>query len=118
MNLKQALEERLINFSVLIIGTVNRMKEDRVSYHLGGQLLRSGTSPALNYGEAMGAESRKDFIHKLGVILKELRESHNCLRILSMISYIQSDDLALIECNELISIFVTSIKTARKNVVQ
>ena len=113
MDFKQQLEERLIDFAVLIIEVVNHLPDNRVGNHLGGQLLRSGTSPALNYGEALGAESRKDFVHKLGVILKELRESHNCLRILSKINYVKKDDPALIECNELISIFVKSINTTR-----
>ena len=112
MNFNQQLEERLINFAVLVIDVVNRSPDDRVGSHLGGQLLRSGTSPALNYGEALGAESRKDFIHKLGVTLKELRESNNCLRILGRINYVKMNDPALIECNELISIFVKSIWNA------
>ena len=97
MNFNQQLEERLINFAVLVIDVVNRSPDDRVGSHLGGQLLRSGTSPALNYGEALGAESRKDFIHKLGVTLKELRESNNCLRILGRINYVKMNDPALIE---------------------
>ena len=115
MDFKQQLEERLINFSVMVIEVVNCLPDNRVGNHLGGQLLRSGTSPALNYGEALGAESRKDFAHKLGVILKELRETYNCLRILLKINYITRNDPTLLECNELISIFVKSIKTTKKN---
>lgn len=83
--------------------------------HLGGQLLRSATSPALNYGEAQGAESKKDFIHKLGVVLKELRESLNCLKILAGAGYIDSESIVLTECNELVSIFVKSVETSKKN---
>ncbi|SRR5258706_3418724 len=113
MDLKHQLEERLIDFAVLIIESVHRLPDNRIANHLGGQLLRSGTSPALNYGEALGAESRKDFVHKLGVILKELRESHNCLRILSKVNYVKRDDASLVECNELISIFVKSINTTK-----
>ena len=115
MNFNQQLEERLINFAVLVIDVVNRLPDNRIGSHLGGQLQRSGTSPALNYGEALGAESRKDFIHKLGITLKELRESNNCLKILGQINYIKMNDPALIECNELISIFVKSITTSKKN---
>ena len=115
MDFKQQLEERLISFSVLVIEVINYLPDNRVGNHLGGQLLRSGTSPALNYGEALGAGSRKDFAHKLGVILKELRESYNCLRILLKINYITRNDPALLECNELISIFVKNIKTTKKN---
>ena len=114
MDFKQKLEERLINFAVLAIEVANRLPYNRLGYHLGGQLLRSGTSPALNYGEAQGAESRKDFIHKLGVILKELRETNNCLKILSKTRHIAVDHPALIECNELISIFVKSVNTAKE----
>src|SRR5258706_8254737 len=113
MDFKQQLEERLITFSVMAIEVVNCLPDNRVGNHLGGHLLRSGTSPALNYGEALGAESRKDFVHKLGVILKELRESHNCLRILSKVNYVKRDDASLVECNELISIFVKSINTTK-----
>lgn len=111
---KKNLEDRLINFAVIVIDIVKRLPEDRVGSHLGGQLLRSGTSPSLNYGEALGAESRKDFLHKLGIVLKELRESLNCLKILRRIEYVQ-DDKALKECNELISIFVKSAQTTKAN---
>ena len=114
-NYKHQLEERLIEFSVLIIKIVNASPNDRVGNHLSSQLLRSGTAPALQYAEALGAESRKDFIHKLGILLKELRESLNCLKILSRIDYIQNDNPALKECNELISIFVKSVETAKRN---
>jgi len=71
-NKKYDLEERLINYSVLIIEVVELMKNSKASNHLAGQLVRSCTSPSLNYGEAQSAESRKDFIHKIKVILKEL----------------------------------------------
>ena len=111
---KRILEDRLINFAVLVINTVKSLPDDRVGSHLGGQLLQSGTSPSLNYGEALGAESRKDFLHKLGIVLKELRESLNCLKILRGIEYVK-DDKALKECNELISIFVKSAQTTKAN---
>ena len=74
------------------------------------QLLRSGSSPALNYGEAQAAESRKDFIHKLKVILKELRETSICLTLLYRKKFI-TDDRVLKESKELIAIFSKSIKT-------
>jgi four helix bundle protein len=79
---KKDLEERLINYAVLIVGIAEAMPNTRAANHLGGQLLRSGTSPALNYGEAQSGESRKDFIHKIKVVLKELRESFICLKII------------------------------------
>ncbi len=67
---KYDLEDRLIGFAVLVIDAVNNLPHDRVGNHLGQQLLRSGTSPALNYGEAMSAESRKDFVHKFKIVLE------------------------------------------------
>jgi len=76
------LEERLIDFAVLIVEICENMKDTKASNHLSGQLIRSGTSPALNYGEAQGGESRKDFIHKIKIVLKELRESYVCLKII------------------------------------
>jgi len=112
------LEERLISFAVLIVGIVDKLQKTKTGNHFSGQLLRSGTSPALNYGEVRGAESKKDFIHKLQVVLKELRETYNCLKIIdgAKISITeQSIKKALNECNELISIFVITVKTARKN---
>lgn len=111
---KYDLEQRLIDFAVLIIQTVENLPETRTSTHLGNQLLRSGTSPALNYGEAQAAESKRDFIHKFGIILKELRESLVCLKILKRISYLKNEEV-LIECSELTAIFNKSIITARKN---
>ena len=112
---KYDLEDRLIGFAALIIETVNSLPIDKVGSHLGQQLLRSGTSPALNYGEAMSAESRKDFIHKFKVVLKELRETMVCIKILSKISYLDLNNEVGKECNELIAIFVKSLATAEKN---
>jgi four helix bundle protein len=111
------LEERLIDFAVEIVLFVESLPWSRTSIHLGGQLLRSGTSPSLNYGEAKSGESKNDFIHKMKVCLKELRESYNCLRILHRAKKFKSeqDAIDLInECNELISIFIKSIVTANR----
>lgn len=111
------LEERLIDFSVLIIAFLESLPSTKVASHLGGQLLRSGTSPSLNYGEAKAAESRNDFVHKMKVCLKELRETHNCLRILYKAKIYKSEselNVLIGECNELISIFVRSVSTASK----
>ena len=76
------LENRLIDYSVLIIDIANTMPNSKAGNHLSGQLIRSDTSSALNYGEAQAGESRKDFIHKIKVVLKELRESIICLKII------------------------------------
>jgi len=114
------LEDRLIDFSVIIIQLTKKLPSSQVNKHLSGQLIRSGTSPALNYGEAQSAESLKDFIHKLQIVLKELRESFVILKIIDRACLYNSKselDVALKECNELISIFVKSVQTAhqRKN---
>ena len=112
------LEERLIEFSVLIIEIVNEMPNTKAGNHLSGQLVRSGTSVSLNYGEAQSGESRKDFIHKMKVVLKELRETFICLKIIhrtKLYKTISKIEMAKNENNELISIFVKSIETAQNN---
>ena len=76
------LEERLINFAVQIVKVAESLPSTKAGNDLSGQLVRSGTSPALNYGEAQSAESRSDFIHKLRVVLKELRETSISLKII------------------------------------
>ena len=109
------LEDRLVDFAVRIIGVVEALPENRAGKHIAGQLIRSGTSPAPNYGEAQSAESRKDFIHKLKIALKELRESMIWLKIVTRKALIPSDRLEDIisECDELIAIFVKSTQTAQ-----
>ena len=113
MNSKD-LENRLIDFSIKVVNLIKSLPEDRITNHLTGQLLRSATSPALNYGEAQGAESKKDFVHKLGIVLKELRESLNCLKILAGTNYVKTESPVMKECNELVSIFVKSVETNKK----
>lgn len=114
---KYDLEDRLIDFALSVIKLVEGLPNTKSTIHLGGQLLRSGTSPSLNYGEAKSGESKNDFIHKMKVCLKELRESYNCLRIIDRAKISPDEQLVLYlikECNELIAIFVTSIVTALK----
>ncbi len=109
------LEDRLINFAVSIIDIVEALPNTRAAKHIAGQLVRSGTSPAPNYGEAQSAESRKDFIHKMKISLKELRETRVWLRIILKKSLIKPPDQAeagLSECQELIRIFAKSVLTA------
>lgn len=109
------LEDRLIDFAVAMIDTVEALPSTRAGNHIAGQLLRSGTSPAPNYGEAQSAESRKDFIHKMKIALKELRETRVWLRIILRKSFIRPAtqvELGLSECQELILIFAKSIVTA------
>ena len=115
------LEERLINFSVLIIEITNEIPNTKAGNHLSGQIVRSGTSVSLNYGEAQSGESRKDFIHKMKVVLKELRETHVCLKILFRTKLFKTKtkiEKAMKENDELISIFVKSIETAQNNLKQ
>jgi len=115
---KYDLEERLIDFAVRIINVVEALPNTRVGNHIANQLVRCGTSPAPNYGEAQSAESRKDFIHKIKISLKELRETNVWLKIIQRKNLIKNDEEIkdlLDECDELISIFVTSIKTAARN---
>ena len=111
---KYDLEERLLQFAVSVINLIEDLPDGKISNYLGSQLLRSGTSPALNYGEAQAAESKKDFVHKLKIILKELRETCICLTILQHKSLIKNTDVTK-ENKELIAIFSKSIETAEGN---
>lgn len=118
MEKKFDLEERLIEFAAQLIRFTESMISSKSGNHLANQLLRSGTSPALNYGEAQGGESRKDFIHKFKVILKELRETLIGIKIVERASLHQDHGFlnqVKDECNQLISIFVKSVLTAERN---
>ena len=122
MNEKQQrnydLQERLIEFAIRVLNVVESLPNSRAGNHVAGQLIRSGTSPAPNYGEAQSAESRKDFIHKMKVALKELRETLVWLLIIQRKPLAEPLDKLtplIEENNELISIFVASIATAQKN---
>jgi len=111
------IEDRLINFAVRIIGVCDALPDKPAGRHIRRQLLRSVTSPAPNYGEARGAESSKDFIHKLKVVLKELNESRVWLKIIiraKMLPEKRPGDL-LDECNQLCRIIGASIQTAMKS---
>ena len=112
------LEERLIEFGALIVELVEELPNNKVGNYIAGQLIRSGLSPALNYGEAQSAESRADFIHKLKIILKELRESFISLKVIKRLKLTKTPDRlerVMNETQQLIAIFVKSIKTAQKN---
>ena len=112
------LEDRLITFSVLMITIAKELFGSEIGKILGRQLVRSGTSSALNYGEAQSAESRKDFIHKSKIVLKELRETSVAQRIILRSDLISQSSLlekGISENEELIAIFAKSISTARKN---
>jgi four helix bundle protein len=112
------LEDRLLAFAVGVVELTEALPSTRATNHVAGQLLRSGTSPYGNHGELESAESRKDFIHKLKICLKELRETRRWLRLLGRLKQITAP-ATLPECineaEELIRIFVASIRTAQRN---
>ncbi len=110
------LEERLIDFANLIIDVTEALPPTKAANHLGNQLLRSGTAPALNYGEAQAAESTADFLHKHKIILKELRETQINLKIISKRSLLTADLLSRApnECNQLVAIFTKSVETTKR----
>ena len=113
---KYDLEERLIQFSANVIIGVTTLKKSFASEHLTKQLIRSSTSSALNYGEAQAAESKRDFVHKMKICLKELRESQINLKILEQANLIIDDEKIkpiTQECKELVAIFTSSIKTTK-----
>ena len=115
---KYDLEERLVKFAVIITSLAESLPETYVGKYITGQLIRSGISPALNYGEAKSAESMNDFIHKMKICLKELKESNIALQIIKrkpLITEYPNLDLCISECNELIAIFLKSIATANFN---
>ena len=109
------LEKRLIDFAVRVIKLSARLPRTPAGKHIAGQILRSGTSPAPNYGEARGGESHADFVHKLGIVLKELNETQIWLRIIKQSQLLKPYLLAGIveENQELCRIFTSSLKTAR-----
>jgi four helix bundle protein len=112
------LEERLLEFASAIIDLSEKLPNTRAGNHVAGQILRSGTSPFSNHGEAEFAESRDDFILKLKICLKELRETRRWARLIQRKTWAK-DETALLfvlsESDELIRIFMSSIKTARQN---
>ena len=112
------LEERLLEYAALIVRLVEELPSTRAGNHAAGQRLRSGTSVLPNHGEAEGAESRNDFIHKLGVCHKELRESRRWLRLIQRVPLLTAAaelEKALKETAELVRILAASLHTARAN---
>ncbi len=110
------LEDRLVQFGITVIRMAEKIPNTRAGNVLGGQIVRSCTSPALNYGEAQAAESRRDFVQKFKIILKELRETKICLKLIKGIGLVKDENLVCLnekENNELIAIFVKSIATAQ-----
>src|SRR5215213_431927 len=112
------LEDRLLEHSAAVIRLSEKLPPRRAGNHVAGQLLRCGPSPLSNHGEAQAAESRDDFVHKMSICLKELRETHRWLRLVKRIPLLQeSNELEALlgETEELVRIFVASIQTALRS---
>jgi four helix bundle protein len=111
------LEERLIDFAVRIVRLTAHLPKTPAGKHNAGQILRSGTSPAPNYGEARGAESHADFVNKIGIVLKELNETSIWLRVINRSEMLKKELLTGIikENRELCRIFTAPVTTARAN---
>lgn len=112
------LEDRLIRFAIRAIKLAEQLPRNVIGIRINDQLTRSSSSAPLNYGEAQSAESRKDFVHKSKIVLKELRESNVALKMIEGLQLSKQPgeiSFLLKEVNELISIFVTSVQTARRN---
>ena len=116
--MRKEMENRLINFSVALFELSKDLGTSFAATHLSNQIFRSSTSAALNFAESQAAESRKDFIHKTSIVLKELRETNVNLQIITRIKICNSDEKvfsALKESEKLVSVFYKSVETARKN---
>lgn len=111
------LVERLLNFAARVGKVVDALPDTRMGRHIGGQLVHSGTSPAPNYEEGCAAESRADFVHKLSICLKELRESRSWIRLIIKTEMLPEHRMGelLDECNQLCNIIGQSIMTAKGN---
>ncbi|HSG68359.1 MAG TPA: four helix bundle protein [Bacteroidales bacterium] len=115
-----SLEDRLINFGVKIISLGYKLQRYRELKPICDQILRSGILPALNYGEALHAESKKDFVHKMKVVTKELHETLISLKMLNALnSNIKLEEVICLkeENNELLALFMSSVKTAQRNML-
>ena len=117
MDKKYDLEDRLVKFACLCLGVCDLLPNTKTGQNLEYQLSKSCTAPALIYGEAQAAESPADFIHKMKLVLKKIRETRVNLRIILEKPLLTDEKvhLALKECNELMAIFLKSIETAKKN---
>lgn len=118
LNRKYDLEDRLVEYTCRMIDVVEALPGTRAGNYIAGQLVRSIHSPTFNYGEAQAAESTKDFIHKMGVVLKELKESRTALKVIrkkEMIKPVTKLSAVYKETEELVAIIGKSISTAKNN---
>ena len=112
------LEDRLVNYTCRMIDVIEALPNTRAGNYIAGQLIKSCHSPTFNYGEVQAAESRNDFIHKMGIVLKELKECRTALKIIlkkEMIKPKERLDEVYKETEELIAIVAKSISTAKNN---
>jgi len=112
------LEERLLKYAASVIRLAEKLPRSRAGNHVAGQMLRSGTSPLPNHGEAQAAESDADFLHKFSVCLKELRETLRCLKLIRLVPLLRDltpVDALIDETDQLVRIFVSSIRTVKRN---
>ncbi len=110
------LSERMLDFVVAVVKIVDALPKTVAGRHIGGQLISAGTSSGANYEEGCGAESRSDFIHKMSIVLKELKESRFWLRLINRTQMLSPKDVhpAIGECEELCAIIGKSVSTAKK----
>lgn len=111
------IEDRLIDFGAQVIFLSDKLPQSRAGQHIAQQMLRAGTSPAPNYGEARGAESRADFVHKLDIALKELNETKVWLKMIARAKLASEEAVRLVldECQQLARLLNASVQTARRN---
>jgi len=114
---KEELSDRLLDFAARTGKVIDALPETRLGRHIAGQLVRSATSPAANYAEACAAESTRDFIHKLAIVLKELRESRVWIRLIVKTEILPERKMTDLEdeSTQLCNIIAKSIVTARQN---
>ena len=115
---KYDLEDRLVDYSSRMIDVVDALPNTRAGNYIAGQLIKSCMSPTFNYGEVQAAESRNDFVHKIGIVLKELKECRSALKIIrkkELIKPVTKLDGIYKESEELVAIVAASINTANKN---
>lgn len=112
------MEERLLEFAVRVGKLVNALPETPLGRHICSQLIRSGTSPVANYSETCAAESKKDFIYKLGIVLKELRETRTWIRLIVRSDLLPENRISTIldECEQLGRIIGKSIVTSKQSI--
>ncbi|MEO6254511.1 MAG: four helix bundle protein [Ferruginibacter sp.] len=117
-NRKYDLEDRLVDYTCRMIDVVEALPNSRAGNYIAGQLIKSCHSPTFNYGEAQAAESSKDFVHKMGVVLKELKECRTGLKVIrkkELIKPVSKLEAVYKEMEELIAIIAKSILTTKKN---